>query len=340
MNIKETNLLIHGDNLETMKYLLEHEYKGMIDLIYIDPPYFTQKDYYYTDKQKNQKVIAYSDKWNDLQSYLNFLRERLILMKELLSEKGSIYVQLDWRSVHYVKVMMDEIFGYKNFGNEISWRRQIPRGMKSYAKFYPFNADYILIYSKSNLAIWNKISKINKLTIAEAERKYMKDEKGFFRSSETGNYSFERLLKFYEEGRLLASQKGEIVIDKENKIIKSTKGHVRLKYYRKQKGNFIIEETPVDNIWDDIAGLGTVTSEKIGFDTQKPTALLKRVILASSNEGNLIADFFCGSGTTLAVAEKLNRRWIGVDSSDVSIEVAKKRLENANYNFIQLKEDI
>jgi len=96
----------------------------------------------------------------------------------------------------------------------------------------------------------------------------------------------------------------------------------------------------VDNIWDDIAGLGTVTSEKIGFDTQKPTALLKRVILASSNEGNLIADFFCGSGTTLAVAEKLNRRWIGVDSSDVSIEVAKKRLENANYNFIQLKEDI
>jgi adenine-specific DNA-methyltransferase len=222
--------------------------------------------------------------------------------------------------------MMDEIFGYENFRNEITWRRQIPRGMKAYAEFYAFSADYILIYTKSRSAIWNQPIKINKLTLSEAEKKYMKDKKGFFRTSDPGTYSFESLLRLYQEGRLYAPYGAKIIIDREKKIIKSTKGNLGVKYYRRQEGNFVIEEIPIDNIWDDISGLGIISSEWIGFYTQKPEALLKRIILASSNPGNIVADFFCGSGTTLAVAEKLGRRWIGCDLSKFAIQVTRKRL--------------
>jgi adenine-specific DNA-methyltransferase len=331
------NKLIWGDNKLVMSSLLE-KFAGKINLIYIDPPFATGADFKFKiqigedaeEITKEHSIIeekAYRDTWGrGLDSYLQMMYERLVLMKELLAENGSIYVHLDYRVVHYVKLIMDEIFGYENFKNEITWRRQIPRGMKAYAEYYPFSADYILIYTKSEKAIWNQPIKINKLTISEAEKKYMKDEKGFFRTSDPGTYSFESLLKLYKEGRLYAPKGGEIIIDEKNKIIKSTKGNLAVKYYRKQEGNFVIEEIPVDNIWDDIPGLGIVSSEWIGFRTQKPEALLKRIILASSNPGDLVADFFCGSGTTLAVAEKLGRRWIGCDLSRYAIHVTRKRL--------------
>jgi adenine specific DNA methylase Mod len=259
-------------------------------------------------------------------------------MRELLTENGSIYVHLDWHVGHYVKIMMDEIFGYENFRNEIVWRRQIPRGMKAYAKYLPYSADYILLYTKSQEAIWNHPLKINKLTFKEAEKKYMKDEKGFFRTSDPGTYSFESLLKLYEEGRLYAPYGGEIIIDKKNRIIKASKGNLAVKYYRKMENGYVIEEIPIDNIWDDIPGMGIVSSEWIGFDTQKPEALLKRIILASSNPGDIVADFFCGSGTTLAVAEKLGRRWIGCDLSKFAIQVTRKRLLDI-HNSKDLREE-
>jgi len=331
------NKLIWGDNKLIMSSLME-KFAGKINLIYIDPPFATGADFKFKiqvgdeDEEiiKEHSVIeekAYRDTWGrGLDSYLQMMYERLVLMKELLAENGSIYVHLDWHVGHYVKVMMDEIFGYENFKNEITWRRQIPRGMKAHAGFYPFSADYILIYIKSQSAIWNQPVKINKLTLSEAEKKYMKDEKGFFRTSDPGTYSFESLLKLYEGGRLYAPYGGKIIIDEKNKTIKSTKGNLAVKYYRRQEGNFVIEEIPVDNIWDDIPGLGIVSSEWIGFYTQKPEALLKRIILASSNPGDIVADFFCGSGTTLAVAEKLGRRWIGCDLSRYAIHVTRKRL--------------
>ena len=331
------NKLIWGDNKLVMSSLLE-KFAGKINLIYIDPPFATGADFKFKiqvgddaeEITKEHSIIeekAYRDTWGrGLDSYLQMMYERLVLMKELLADNGSIYVHLDWHVGHYVKVMMDEIFGYENFRNEITWRRQIPRGMKAYAEFYPFSADYILIYTKSQSAIWNQPIKINKLTLSEAEKKYMKDEKGFFRTSDPGTYSFESLLKLYKEGRLYAPYGGKIIIDEKNKIIKSTKGNLAVKYYRRQEGNFVIEEIPVDNIWDDIPGLGIISSEWIGFYTQKPEALLKRIILASSNPGDLVADFFCGSGTTLAVAEKLGRRWIGCDLSRYAIHITRKRL--------------
>jgi len=290
------NLLIHGDNLQAMKYLLEHGYKDKIDLIYIDPPYFTQKDFYYIDKQKNQEVIAYSDKWDDLQTYLTFLKERIILMKELLSEKGSIYVQLDWHASHYVKVMMDEIFGYENFRNEIVW--SYPAASFQTRRFFMRSFDIALFYSKSDNYIFNDIPQIYMEYSERVKKALKKDEKGYY-YLRGGSF----------DGKKLAE-----------------------KVYVEKEGIF-----PRD-VWNDIPYVRANTSEYQAFDTQKPEALLKRVILASSNEGNLIADFFCGSGTTLAVAEKLNRRWIGVDSSDVSIEVTKKRLNDSDYVFLSMND--
>jgi len=282
----ENNLLIHGDNLQAIKYLLEHGYKGMIDLIYIDPPYFTQKDYYYTDKQAKKKDLAYTDKWDDLQSYLTFLKERLILMKELLSEKGSIYVQLDWHSVHYVKVMMDEIFGYENFRNEIVWSYRTGGGANNTYGFSKKH-DTILFYSKSNIVKFKKLK----------ERIYY--EKIFFsqQKDEDGKYYADVFLR-------------DVLEDEVNLVIDGKLSKISVK--------------PLIN----------VSKERVGFYTQKSEGLLQILIMATTDHNDIVADFFCGSGTTLAVAEKLNRRWIGVDSSDVAIKVTKKRLENANYKFV------
>jgi adenine specific DNA methylase Mod len=342
------NLLIWGDNKLVMSSLIKQGWAGKINLIYIDPPFFTGADFTVRTKLEDEEIEkepsiieerSYKDTWSGgIASYLQYMYERLVLMRELLAETGSIYVHLDWHVGHYVKVMMDEIFGYENFRNEITWRRQIPRGMKAYAEFYPFSADYILIYTKSQNAVWNQPFKINRITIEEAEKKYMKDERGFFRTSDPGTYSFESLLELHKEGRLYAPYGGKIIIDKKNRTIRASKGKLAVKYYRKQEGNFVLEEIPIDNIWDDIPGLGIISSEWVGFYTQKPEALLKRIILASSNPGDIVADFFCGSGTTLVVAEKLGRRWIGCDLSKFAIQVTRKRLLDI-HNSKDLSED-
>jgi len=306
-----------------MSSLIKQGWAGKINLIYIDPPFFTGADFTIRTKLGNERIEkepsiieerAYKDTWSGgIASYLRYMYERLVLMRELLAESGSIYVHLDWHVGHYVKVMMDEIFGAENFRNEITWRRQIPRGMKAHAEYLPFSADYILIYTKGENATWNQPIKITRLSLAQAEKKYMKDEKGFFRTSDPGTYSFESLLKLHKQGRLYAPRGGKIIIDEKNKVIKSTKGNIAVKYYRNQEGVHILEQVPVDNIWDDIPGLGVISSEWIGFYTQKPEALLKRIILASSNPGDIVYALIGGSVRALAVGERVGGRWIGGD---------------------------
>ena len=344
------NLLFHGDNKDVLATLLELGFRGKIDLVYIDPPFKSGADYVRKVELRGLKNLGqiqedeasvlqqtiYFDIWNN-DTYLQFMYERLMLLKELLSDAGSIYVHLDHRVVHYVKSLLDEIFGPENFRNEIVWRRQIPRGMKAHAEFLPFSAEYILLYTRGENATWNQPIKINKLTLEEAEKKYMKDEMGFFRTSDPGTYSFDSLLKLYKEGRLYAPRGGEIIVDHENKVIRSTIGNIAVKYYRKQENNYVLEETPVDNIWDDIPGLGIVSSQWIGFQTQKPEALLERIIKASSkdpqqaiNDGediSIILDCFIGSGTTARVAQKLGRRWIGCDINKGAIQITSRELQ-------------
>ncbi len=331
------NLLFHGDNKEILSTLLVQGFRGKIDLIYIDPPFASGADYVRKVALRGQKenlqaeghsVIEqtqYTDIWaND--NYLQFMYERLILMRELLADNGSIYVHCDWRMNSYLCLAMDEIFGKSNFLNLVTWRRQIVRGMKTHAEFMPFSSDYIYLYAKDkDNAIWNKIEKVNTISLEEAERKYQKDDKGFFRTSDRGAYSDESIIKLYQEGRIHVSHGGKLLI-KDGKV-SVTAGKIAIKYHRETVGDKVIEKTVADNIWDDIPGLGITPHEYLCYPTQKPEALIERIISASSNEDSIVLDCFVGSGTTAAVAEKLGRRWIAADINKGAIQTTVKRLQ-------------
>ncbi len=329
------NELYWGDNLQVMSHLLK-KYRGLVKLIYIDPPFDSKADYKKSIILRGQKVgndhnsfeeKQYTDIWTN-DEYLQFMYERLILIRELLAEAGVVYIHCDHRRVSHLRMICDEIFGNENFLNVITWRRQIVRGMKVYAKHYSFSSDFILMYAKAaSAATWNRQVRIERITIEEAEKKYMKDERGYFRTSDPGSYTFESLCKLNEDGMLYAPKGGRIIIDKANKkVIASNGGKPAVKYYRKQEGGFVIEEVTVDNIWDDIPGMGVVSSEYLGYPTQKPEALLERIIKASSNPGDIVFDCFMGSGTTQAVAMKLGRKFIGADINLGAIQTTTKRL--------------
>jgi len=282
------NLLIWGDNKACMLSLLE-EFLNQINLIYIDPPFATGGAFKYKiqigefNAFKTSK--AYSDSWKGgLDSYLNFLYERLCIMKDLLADNGSIYVHLDWHVSHYVKIMLDEIFGVENFRNEIIW--VYPAASAQTKRFFMRSFDVILFYTKSNDYIFNDDPSIY--------MEYSDRVKNALKEDELGTY-------YYRGG----SHNGK---------------KLSQKVYIKENGIF-----PRD-FWSDIPYVRANTLEYQGFSTQKPERLLKRILLASSRENDLIADFFCGAGTTLAVAEKLGRRWIGCDSTKHAIHISRKRI--------------
>jgi len=282
------NKLIWGDNKLVMSSLIKQGWAGKINLIYIDPPFFTGADFTIRTKLGNDKIEkepsiieerAYKDTWsNGIASYLTYMYERLVLMRELLAENGSIYVHLDYHVGHYVKVMMDEIFGYENFRNEIVWHYDIGSGPKKDLKR---KHDIILRYSKTDNYIFNGI----RIPSRNPKRYNLVDEKGrrYFVRGDTG------------------------------------------------KKCYLNEGIPADDVLsfldtDALRTLNSMSRERIGFDTQKAEFLINLFILASSNLGDIVADFFCGSGTTGAVAEKLGRRWIMADLSKFAIQITRKRL--------------
>jgi len=285
------NRLIYGDNLLAMQALLAGDEKsglpsmrGKIDLIYIDPPFDSKADYRTKvtlpngDLEQKPTVIeqfAYSDTWKDgTASYLKMIYPRLVLMRELLSEQGSIYVHIDWHVGHYVKVIMDEIFGKENFKNEIVWCYTGPSATKG---TFPRKHDTILFYSKSPSAIFNG--------------DYIKHKSGV-----------------HNTGQVFGSEDGNPLRVKEIQ----------------ERGKL------VEDWWIDIFTTDRVRSEMVGYDTQKPTLLLQRIIKASSNENSIVADFFAGSGTTGAVAEKLGRKWIMSDIGKPACMIMRKRLIDQN----------
>ena len=330
------NKIFWGDNLQVMSHMLK-EYRGEVQLIYIDPPFDSKADY---KKKIDVRGVGkaesdstsfeekqYGDIWTN-DEYLQFMYERLLLIRELLSDTGVVYVHCDHRKAAHIKLLCDEIFGQDNFLNQITWRRQIVRGMKVYAKYYSFSSDYILIYGKdASKTTWTRQTYTRYITLEEAEKKYNKDEGGFFRTSDPGSYSFESLCKLHDEGRLYAPKNGEVIIDYANQQVRASKGgKVAVKYYREQVGDKVAEEVTIDNIWDDIPGMGIVSSEFLGYPTQKPEKLLERVINASTNPGDIVFDCFMGSGTTQAVAMRLGRRFIGADINLGAIQTTTKRL--------------
>ena len=287
------NLLIQGDNKQVMEALL-NKFKGKISLIYIDPPFFTGEDYHFKTfigKKDKLTAKAYSDSWDGgLNAYLNFIYERLFLIRELLSEKGSVYLHLDWHVSHYIKILLDEIFGENNFRNEIIWA--YPAASVQTRMFYIRSYDTIFFYTKSDNYIFRDDPQIYMEYSDRVKSALKKDEKGVF---------------YYRGG----SHNGK---------------KLSRKVYVKSNGIF-----PRD-VWNDIPYIRANTREYQGFSTQKPERLLKRIILASSNENDIVADFFCGTGTALAVAEKLGRRWIGCDITPQSIHICRKRILDIKYS--------
>ncbi len=283
------NRLVYGDNLLAMQALLIGDditpsLRNSIDLIYIDPPFDSKADYRTNIQLPDAEIetkptileqFAYSDTWKDgTVSYLEMMYPRLCLMKELLSDKGSIYVHIDWHVGHYVKVLMDEIFGKENFRNEIIWHYVSGNSPKR-------------DFAKKHDVIFRYVKNIN-------------------------SYIFNIQYREKKEGW----EKKYDQVDEEGKKFKWVNGN---KIYPNSS------ETPIDDTWD-IPIVNPQAKENVKYFTQKPEALLERIIKASSNEGSIVADFFCGSGTTASVAEKLGRKWITTDIGKPSTLITRKRM--------------
>ncbi|MBI5492478.1 MAG: site-specific DNA-methyltransferase [Deltaproteobacteria bacterium] len=307
------NLLISGDNLGVLKTLLgmkeENRLRNAdgsngIRLIYIDPPFSTNLEF---KGKKDQK--AYRDKIIGAE-FIEFLRKRLILMRGLLSEDGSIFLHLDWKKAHYLKMVMDEVFGEENFLNDIIWSYG-GRGAKAIAGQFSRNHDIILWYGRPG-HIFNQ--QAFQRRVRKGEAGFTKDGEGrWFKTSPRGDYTDSSIEELGKTGR----------------IHRTRNGNLRIKYFLKEDGDYLIEDKLVGDVWDDIPdAMHLSDAEKTGYPTQKPEGLLARIIRAASDKGDIVLDAFAGAGTTLAVAEKLGRRWIGIDSGRLSIHTIEKRLLN------------
>lgn len=308
-----TNKLIWGDNKLVLSSLKngplreEIEKQGGIKLIYIDPPFDVGADFSmdieigddtFTKQPSVLEEIAYRDTWGrGADSFISMIYERLVLMRDLLAEDGSIYVHCDWRVSPYIRLCLDEVFGASFFQNELIWRKGSFFGPSNKLRQFPKNHDTIFYYSKSD----NRAFNLQTEPYEESTLKQYKyqDDKGRYRLQELRDYTPESIEQFRLQGK-----------------IEETSSGMKLKQYLEDKSGKVVE-----TVWNDINRLSDIS-----YPTQKPEPLLDRIIKASSKHGDIVADFFCGSGTTLAVAEKLGRKWLGSDLGKFGIHTTRKRM--------------
>ena len=359
-NANNNNLIIRGECLSACAYLRE---KGIfVDLIYVDPPFASGADY--AKKvyiRRNPKVAAaiaqaeseldieelkafeekmYGDVW-DKERYLNWMYENLMAIKSIMSDNASIYVHLDYHIGHYVKILMDEIFGEDNFRNEIIWKRSLPHNdPQRYGSIH----DTIYYYVKSGDYIFNQMN--TGLSEEYIESHYnMMDEDGrryqLTSLSATGPGEARRfgdkVLNPPPGNHWRYSQENIDKLMSEGLIVFTSTGRPRFKRYLDTMSGPALQ-----SIWDDVLPINSQAIEALGYATQKPEALLERIIKASSNEGMLVADFFGGSGVTSAVANKLERRFIHCDIGINSIQTTRDRLlaDNAEFNVLEIKDGV
>ena len=278
----DNNILALGDNLEFMSWLLENGYEGKFKCIYIDPPFFTKSKYDATveicdsdGKIHKVKHLAYDDTFDrSIEQYVENMTTRLVIMKRLLADDGLIWVHLDWHSAHYVKLAMDEIFGYENMRNEIIWKYKSAGSAKTH---FSRKHDTILMYSKSKKYSLN----------VPKEKSYNRDFKP---------YRF--------------------------------KG---VKEYQDEYGWYTLVN--MKDVWS-IDMVGRTSSERNGYATQKPLELMKRIISSCTEKGDLVGDFFCGSGSFLKAANDMDRCWVGCDVETLALGTAKKRLDACESNYL------
>jgi DNA modification methylase len=332
---------LHCTDCLDMLKRLQVEHGEFIDLIYIDPPFNSGRSRYIS--AKGNKIgyedvwskIPYKDTLNELRSldedlyslvnvlaksrndrpYLYFMAIRILYMHKVLKKTGSFYLHSDPSMCHYLKVICDHIFRNSNFRNLIIWNRAIvAKSSKSRSNSWPKNHDILLYYVKSKKSIYNKLY----LPYSEEYLKRMfreKDEKGnLFRWQVFATYSTSRFEKLKKENKL--------------RKLPGAKNYEYKQFLQDSRG------IRIPDVWNDIKNIKITDESFTGYPTQKPEELLKRIILSATNEGNTVADFFCGSGTALKVANKLKRKWIGVDSSKDAIKIATKNINGPSQSSV------
>lgn len=356
------NLMMHGECLSTCAYLKEQGVE--VDLVYIDPPFASGADYakkiYIRRNPLVQKAMKeaeqnldneemkefeekmYGDIW-DKERYLNWMYENLMAIKSVMSENASIYVHLDDHIGHYVKILMDEIFGEGNFRNDISWKSTASHNDSS--KSFSSISDHIYFYSLSENGVFNTLytpytdEYIANEWIKLPSGRYYKAENMLDPQLKMEEYDFHGTRARWRT----TPEKFEVLWNAEQTEVPNSHGRIKLGKNGKpiKRCRIIFKDelpgTPINDIWNDISYVAGRSQEKEDYATQKPEALLERIIKASSNEGMLVADFFGGSGVTAAVAHKLNRRFIHGDVNINSLQTARDRLVNAGAEF-EIKE--
>ncbi len=358
------NTLYYGDNLDILRRYVKDE---TVDLVYLDPPFKSNQDYNVLFAEQSgeraaAQIMAFEDTWhwdeaaarayedtiraggrtadvmrafytflggNDMMAYLSMMAPRLVELRRVLKPTGSIYLHCDPTASHYLKLLMDAVFGPQYFRNEIIWKRT--NAHNDAGRFGRIH-DTILFYSRTEEHKWNPV------TISyspEQMKRYKQDENGRWytgqdltasrTNSNSGKfewrgtmppdsrgwgYTIEQLEKWWSEGLILTKKDGTPRMDGLKKFLDEMPGK------------------PLQSIWDDIPRIPNTSAERLGYPTQKPEALLERIIKASSNEGDVVLDPFCGCGTAVAVAQKLNRQWIGIDITHLAITLIKKRLRD------------
>jgi DNA modification methylase len=313
----ETNVIYCGDNLDVLpKYIPDES----VDLIYIDPPFNTSRNYevFWGEAQERR---AFEDRFGDAMTYLEWMRPRIRQLYRVLKPTGSFYYHCDWHACHYIKVELDRVFGFNNFRSEIVWQRF---NFHADARHFGHVHDVVFFYTKSNDYTWHTQRTDYKESYKRSHFKYVDDR---------GRYRLDNLnppggrgpvYELHGVRRPWRFTKEKMEVLEADGLIYAPPGKIpQLKRY--------LHEMPgaaVHSMWTDIAPVNPQSKERLGYPTQKPVALMERIVKASSNEGDVVLDAFCGCGTTLEAAAKLKRRWIGIDFSPTACRVMADRLDS------------
>jgi site-specific DNA-methyltransferase (adenine-specific) len=364
----DKNKLYYGDNLEVLQRYVKDE---SVDLVYLDPPFNSRQDYnvLFAEKdgsQSSSQIHAFEDTWewnidaerayeqiveaggrvadalrafrtflggSDMMAYLAMMAPRLVELRRVLKETGSIYLHCDPTASHYLKILMDAVFGPQFFRNEITWKRKAGRGETNNAAIrFGVSSDSILFFAKSKSSHFNRQYRPNSEGYIVSKFTH-KDENGrIYTLDNITSPSFRPNLVYEYKG--YAPPKNGWAVSPTRMAEMDVQGRLYLpadksKRIRRKRYLDELEGETVDSLWDDISPINSQAQERLGYPTQKPEALLERILKASSNEGDLVLDPFCGCGTTVQVAQRLNRRWIGIDITHLAIGLIKKRLSDA-----------
>ena len=368
------NYLYYGDNLDVMRRHLKDE---SVDLVYLDPPFNSNANYNvlfqeHDNTKSSSQVMAFEDTWhwdqtaafayeeavehgervadvmrafrtflgtNDMLAYLSMMAPRLVEIRRIMKPTASIYLHCDPTSSHYLKLLMDAVFGPERYHNEIIWRRygahnDVAQGSRHFGRVH----DSILVYCRSELNTWNQPFVPLSASYIDSTYRYIEPETGRrFRSkpltapggAEKGNptYEWNGHTRFWRYSQTTMQK-----LHDEGKLYYSKTGYVSQKHYLDES-----KGVPVQDVWEDIPALAGSNIERLGYPTQKPVSLLERIISTSSNPGNTVFDPFCGCGTAIDAAQKLGRQWIGIDITHLAIGLIRHRLRGAGVQMSDYK---